>query len=43
MKDGNIGPKNIITSYYQIRGNKYSFNISEVDMTGGKNNWMTRK
>ena len=43
MKVVKVGMKNIVTSYYQIRSNKYWFNMWEVEMTGGKNNWMTRK
>ena len=42
MKVVKVDLKNIVTSYYQIRSNEYSFNMWEVEMTRSKNNWMTR-
>ena len=42
MKVVKVDLKNIVTSHYQIRSNKYSFNMWEVEMTRSKNNWMTR-
>ena len=42
MKVVKVDLKNIVTSYYQIRSNEYSFNMWKVEITRSKNNWMTR-